>query len=122
MFMNLVKRLVGHPKRAFLGSIIFNLAIALVVIGGFISIAYAQEPGTEGAAQAADVGLKYLGAGLAVAGSTIGAGVALYGATSAGIAALVERSELSVWVLILAGLGEGVAIYGLIIAILILGG
>ena len=122
MLMNLMKRLVGNPKKAFIGSILFNLAIALVVIGGFISLAYAAEPGTGDAAGAADAGLKYLGAGLAVAGSTIGAGVALYGATSAGSAALVERPELSVWVLILAGLGECVAIYGLIIAILILGG
>lgn len=119
---SLIKSIMGRPRRTFIASLIFNLAIALIVIGGFVSFVYAAEPGTEDAAQAADTGLKYLGAGLAVAGSTIGAGVALYGATSAGSAALVERPELSVWVLILAGLGEGVAIYGLIIAILILGG
>lgn len=122
MLANMLKMIVGKPRRALIASLIFNLAVALIVIGGFISFVYAAEPGTEDVAQEADTGLKYLGAGLAVAGSTIGAGVALYGATSAGSAALVERPELSVWVLILAGLGEGVAIYGLIIAILILGG
>ncbi len=118
--MKIVRKLVENPKKTVFGSILFNLALAMVIIGGFMTVVYAQEPGAGEAA--ADVGLKYLGAGLSVAGSTIGAGVALYGATSAGIAALVERPELSVWVLILAGLGEGVAIYGLIIAILILGG
>jgi V/A-type H+-transporting ATPase subunit K len=66
-------------------------------------------------------GLGLVAAGLAVAGSCLGAGIAIYGAASAGAAAIAERPETSVWVLILAGLGEGVAIYGLLIAILILG-
>jgi V/A-type H+-transporting ATPase subunit K len=66
-------------------------------------------------------GLGLVGAGIAVAGSCLGAGIAIYGAASAGAAAIAERPETSVWVLILAGLGEGVAIYGLLIAILILG-
>lgn len=66
-------------------------------------------------------GVGLLAAGVAVAGSCLGAGIAIYGAASAGAAAIAERPETSVWILILAGLGEGVAIYGLLIAILILG-
>lgn len=66
-------------------------------------------------------GIGLLSAGIAVAGSCLGAGIAIYGAASAGAAAMAERPETSVWILILAGLGEGVAIYGLLIAILILG-
>ncbi len=66
-------------------------------------------------------GMGLLAAGVAVAGSCIGAGMAVSGAASAGAAAIAERPESSIWVLILAGLGEGVAIYGLLIAILILG-
>jgi V/A-type H+-transporting ATPase subunit K len=65
--------------------------------------------------------LGLIGAGIAVAGSCLGAGIAVSGAASAGAAAIAERPETSIWVLILAGLGEGVAIYGLLIAILILG-
>ena len=61
------------------------------------------------------------GAGLAVGLAGIGAGLAIYGSTSAGLAAMVERPELTTWVLVFAGLGEGIAIYGLVIAILILG-
>ena len=68
-----------------------------------------------------EYGIGLVGAGLAIAGSCLGAGIAIYGAASAGAAAIAERPETSVWVLILAGLGEGVAIYGLLIAILILG-
>lgn len=66
-------------------------------------------------------GMGLLGAAIAVAGSCLGAGIAIYGAASAGAAAMAERPETSIWVLILAGLGEGVAIYGLLISILILG-
>ena len=62
-----------------------------------------------------------VGAGLAVGLAGIGAGLAIYGSTSSGLAAMVERPELTTWVLVFAGLGEGIAIYGLVVAILILG-
>jgi V/A-type H+-transporting ATPase subunit K len=62
-----------------------------------------------------------VGAGLAVGLCGIGAGLAIYGSTSSGLAAMVERPELTTWVLVFAGLGEGIAIYGLVVAILILG-
>jgi V/A-type H+-transporting ATPase subunit K len=65
-------------------------------------------------------GMGLLSAAIAVGGSCLGAGIAIYGAASAGAAAIAERPETSVWVLILAGLGEGIAIYGLLIAIIIL--
>lgn len=66
-------------------------------------------------------GMGLLAAAIAVSGSCLGAGIAIYGAATAGAAAIAERPETSIWVLILAGLGEGVAIYGLLIAIMILG-
>ncbi|MFQ5710504.1 MAG: ATP synthase subunit C [Candidatus Geothermarchaeales archaeon] len=62
-----------------------------------------------------------LAAALAIGVSSIGAGIAIYGATSAGAAAIAEREELAVWIIVFAGLGEGLAIYGLVIAIMILG-
>ncbi len=66
-------------------------------------------------------GFDIVGAGLAVGLAGIGAGLAINGATSSGLAAMVERPELTTWVLVFAGLGEGIAIYGLVVAILILG-
>lgn len=67
-----------------------------------------------------DNSLGLLGAGIAVAGSTLGAGIAVAYAASAGLASLTEKKEMVPWVLILAGLAEGIAIYGFIIAIMIL--
>ena len=69
----------------------------------------------------ASAGGKFIGAGIAVAGSTIGAGIALSGTASSGLAAVVEKPSMATWLLLIAGLSEGIAIYGLIISIIILG-
>jgi V/A-type H+-transporting ATPase subunit K len=52
--------------------------------------------------------------------STLGAGYAVAVVGSAGVGALAEKPELMGRVLVLVGLAEGIAIYGLIVAILIL--
>lgn len=62
-----------------------------------------------------------IAAAIAISAPSIGAGVAIYGATSAGAAAIAERPAVATWILIFAGLGEGIAIYGLVVAIMILG-
>ena len=66
-------------------------------------------------------GLVYLGAGLAVAGSTIGAGIAVAKGAAAAIGAISENESMMGRSLIFVALGEGVAIYGLVISIMILG-
>lgn len=62
---------------------------------------------------------KPLGAGLAVGLAGIGAGIAVGIAGAAGISALTEKPEMFSNVLLVVALGEGIAIYGLIIAILL---
>lgn len=52
--------------------------------------------------------------------SALAAGYAVAAVGSAGIGALAERPELLGRVLVLVGLAEGIAIYGLIVSILIL--
>lgn len=61
-----------------------------------------------------------LGAGLAVGLAGIGAGIAVGIAGAAGISALTEKPEMFSNVLLVVALGEGIAIYGLIIAILLI--
>ncbi len=63
---------------------------------------------------------KPLGAGLAVGLAGIGAGIAVGVAGAAGISALTEKPEMFSNVLLIVALGEGIAIYGLIIAILLI--
>ena len=93
------------------------LFVALFLFTFNIVQTHAQGASTTKALGAFDI----IGAGLAVGLCGIGAGLAIHGSTSAGLAAMVERPELTTWVLVFAGLGEGIAIYGLVVAILILG-
>jgi len=62
-----------------------------------------------------------LGAGIAVAGSTIGAGIAVAYAGAAALAIMSERPELFGRAMVIVGLAEGIAIYGLIIGIILIG-
>lgn len=68
-----------------------------------------------------DSGSAFIGAGIAVAASALGAGIAIAYAGSAAIAAMSEQPELFGRAMVVVGLAEGVAIYGLIVAVLILG-
>jgi len=65
--------------------------------------------------------IAILAAAIAVTGSTLAAGIALSSVAKAGLAAYVEKPDVKTWLLILGGLAEGIAIYGLLLAILILG-
>lgn len=62
----------------------------------------------------------FLAAAIAAGLATLGAGYAVGMVGSAAVGALAEKPELLGRVLILVGLAEGIAIYGLIVAILIL--
>lgn len=61
-----------------------------------------------------------MAAALATGLSSLGAGLAVAGVGSAAIGALAEKPELLGRVLIIVGLAEGIAIYGLIVSVLIL--
>ena len=56
-----------------------------------------------------------------MAGSTIGAGIAVAYAGAAALAAVSERPELFGRAMVIVGLAEGIAIYGLIIGVLLIG-
>ena len=62
----------------------------------------------------------YASAAAAAALSAIGAGYAVAQVGSAAVGALAEKPELMGRVLVMVGLAEGIAIYGLIVSILIL--
>ncbi len=66
-------------------------------------------------------GLGMLGVALATGLSVLGAGYAVAVVGSAALGAIAEKPELFGRTLIFVGLAEGLAIYGLIVSILILG-
>ena len=62
-----------------------------------------------------------LGAAVAVAGSSIGAAIAVAYTGSAALAAISEKPETFGRAMVIVGLAEGIAIYGLVIAVALLG-
>ncbi len=77
----------------------------------------------EGAAAAIDPGVLRWGFASAAASAglaALGAGYAVAQVGTAALGALAEKPELFGRVLVLVGLAEGIAIYGLIVSILIL--
>ncbi len=62
-----------------------------------------------------------IGAAIAVAGSSIGAAIAVAYTGAAALAALSERPELFGRSMVIVGLAEGIAIYGLVVAIILIG-
>ena len=63
----------------------------------------------------------FMAAAIAVGASSLGAGIAVALVGSAAMGALSERPEMAGRAMIFLGLAEGIAIYGLIVAIMILG-
>lgn len=62
-----------------------------------------------------------LGAAISVAGSSIGAAIAVAYTGAAALAALSERPELFGRAMVIVGLAEGIAIYGLIVGVILIG-
>jgi V/A-type H+-transporting ATPase subunit K len=83
--------------------------------------AIAAEAGSAGAMlPSGAIQWGFMAAALATGLSSLGAGIAVASVGSAAIGAMAEKPELLGRALIMVGLAEGIAIYGLIISILIL--
>ncbi|MVU78462.1 H+transporting two-sector ATPase C subunit [Nocardia sp. ET3-3] len=62
-----------------------------------------------------------LGAAIAVGASSLAAAIAVAYTGAAALAALSERPELFGRAMVIVGLAEGIAIYGLVVAVLLIG-
>ena len=101
----------------------FNLIVGLMVAG--LGILWLASPSTvlaAGLATAAAASDPYvtLAAGLSTGLGCIGAGIAVSSTGAAAIGAMAEKPETFGRSMVFVGMAEGVAIYGLIIAFMIL--
>ena len=109
------------PKRAFVANLcsFFGIMLTAIILplGNFVHAA-----SSEGIATVAStgVGLGYIAAALAVGLSCVGSGIAVAAGAPAAIGACSEDPKTFVKSLIFVVLGEGIAIYGLLISILII--
>ncbi|MDR2940736.1 MAG: ATP synthase subunit C [Clostridiales bacterium] len=94
----------------------------LLILGAIFMISPAAASDVEAVAVGSNSsGLGYIAAALATGFSCIGAGIAVASAASAALGALSENEAIMGKAMIFVALAEGVAIYGLIISIMILG-
>lgn len=122
---NFRRKLVGF------GVLLVFLIFVVIGMGVFKAVAQTQESdvttepvGHGDEAKEIDPGVikfGFLAAAIAVGVGSLGAGVAVGYVGAAAMGAIGEKPELAGRALIFVGLAEGIAIYGLIIAIMILG-
>src|SRR5271165_6928937 len=112
-----------HPRRAlrFIGLLNAALLIAAAAMGIIALTAGPSAAAAATATAASSNGQAFLGAAIAVAGSSIGAGIAVAYTGSAAIAAMSERAEMFGRAMVIVGLAEGIAIYGLVVGIILIG-
>jgi F0F1-type ATP synthase, subunit c/Archaeal/vacuolar-type H+-ATPase, subunit K len=97
----------------------FGVFLILTVLClGSGAMAASESPATDSATMA--TGLGYIGAALAVGLSGIGGGIAVSAAASSALGAISENDKIFGKSLIFVGLAEGVALYGLLVAFLII--
>ena len=103
------------------------VAAAAVLVAALVGDPAAATTGTAataGAATQAAASTNWaalLGAAIAVAGSSVGAGIAVAYTGGAALAAISERPEIFGRAMVIVGLAEGIAVYGLIVSIILVG-
>ena len=91
--------------------LVFILAFATVILPA----SAAEEEGPAGLAE----GMKYMAMAVAVSGAAVGAGFAVAKTGEAALATITERPELFGRSILYVGLAEGIAIYGVLVALLL---
>lgn len=113
------------PARWLRGGLAANLLLFAVTLAGVMLLGVQEVLAAEPVAAAGDIslgrGLALLGIGLPTGLAAIAAAMALGPIGSASLAVIAEKPEMFGRTLVYMGLAEGVAIYGLVLSILMLG-
>ncbi len=112
------------PRRGLKRLVALNVVLALAALGllaGLLLGAVEPAQAADTAQTSDDTWAAWLGAAIAVAGSAIGAAIAVAYTGAAALAAISEKPEMFGRAMVIVGLAEGIAIYGLVIAIILIG-
>ena len=120
------QRLRSVLQKTIWGLVGFNaltLLFGTFEIFNSVSSVFAAAPEGAGAAVEVSMGkaLAIIGVGLPTAAAAIGAAFAVASVGSAALGSVTEKPELFGRTLVYVGLAEGIAIYGVIISIMLLG-
>ncbi|MPW24616.1 ATPase [Alkalibaculum sp. M08DMB] len=98
----------------------FNLSFFIPLMMGLV-ILMMPEIARAANTESTNAGMGYIGAALSTGLACLGCGVAVGNVGSAALGAVSEDEKMLGKTLIFVGLAEGIAIYGLVISIMILG-
>ena len=115
----------AHAPRWFKRTLASNLLIFVAAGAGILFLGIqdvlAQGGATAGGEISEGLGLALIGIGIPTGLAAIGAGIAVGPVGAASLAIISEKPEMFGRTLIYLGLAEGIAIYGLVVTILLLG-
>lgn len=116
----------GHPAvRLLVGLnavlVVASLAVLVVALTADPATAAVAAATTEEQVTSSSSSAALIGAAIAVAGSSIGAAIAVAYTGAAALAAMSERPEMFGRAMVVVGLAEGIAIYGLIVSVILIG-
>lgn len=115
----------ARAQRLWRGSLATNLVVFAGASLGLLALgmhdALAQQAAAPHGEISTGLGLALLGAGLPTGLAAFGAGLAVGPVGAASLAIIAEKPEMFGRTLIYLGLAEGIAIYGLVVTILLLG-
>lgn len=115
----------SRAQRWWKGTVGVNLLLFVVAGSAMLMLgmqdALAQQAAAPRGEVSVGLGLALLGAGLPTALAAFGAGLAVGPVGAASLAVIAEKPEMFGRTLIYLGLAEGIAIYGLVVTILLLG-
>ncbi|HOD51736.1 MAG TPA: ATP synthase subunit C [Candidatus Hydrogenedentes bacterium] len=112
---------ISREQRAILAAVFLTVTVLVTAIWCTGAWAQAGEGKMPPASESPNAGWAYLAAALSVGLGCVGAGIAVAYVGSAAVGAVAEKPQLAARTLIFVGLAEGIAIYGLIIGIMVLG-
>lgn len=101
--------------------VLFIGGIGLILVGGISDVLAQTEAVNSIREVSTGYGLALIGIGLPTGLATIGAGIAVSSVGAASLAVITEKPEMFGRTLVYLGLAEGIAIYGLVVTILLLG-
>ncbi len=118
MFRKGVNRTNARSRLLAQISLFAGVFLVCMIVGGHQFVAFAEDASATAADSAKGYG--FLAAAIAVAASSLGAAWAVAKAAPAAIGAISENPDNFGKAIIFVALGEGIAIYGLLISILII--
>lgn len=111
----------GNAKKAFSRNfLVLGIMMSLFTIFALTASADTTTAAATAAAVASNKGMSFLAAGICTGLACAGSGIALAGAIPAAIGAISEDPKMFGKAIVFVGLGETLAIYGIVVSVLIL--